>query len=94
MVIGLQEVEIRFVLVGGLAATAHGASRVTDDLDICYDRERDNLDRLSALLASWDAYPRDMEPGAALLHGCQDAEERVDPYVAHAARLYRPAGPC
>ena len=63
MVVGLQEAGVRFVLVGGLAATAHGASRVTDDLDICYDRERDNLEQLATLLASWNAYPREMEPG-------------------------------
>ena len=49
---------VRFILVGGVAARAHGSSRVTDDLDICYARDRENLERLAAALAGLTPYPR------------------------------------
>lgn len=55
---------IRFVVIGGVAAAVHGSSRVTNDLDICYDAgDRGNVDGLAKLLAKWDAYPRGVEKG-------------------------------
>ncbi|HYH80617.1 MAG TPA: nucleotidyltransferase [Longimicrobium sp.] len=54
---------IRFVLIGGLAAIAHGSAYNTNDLDICYDVADDNLAKLLDLLTSWDAYPRGWEAG-------------------------------
>jgi hypothetical protein len=38
--------EVRFVLVGGVAATLHGSARLTQDVDIVYARDADNLKRL------------------------------------------------
>jgi predicted nucleotidyltransferase len=55
--------EIRFVLVGGFAALAHGSSYLTNDLDVCYDPAEENLLRLLELLSAWEAYPRGWEPG-------------------------------
>jgi len=55
--------EIRFVLVGGLAAIAHGSAYNTDDLDVCYDTAEDNVHRLLDLLREWGAYPRGWDPG-------------------------------
>jgi predicted nucleotidyltransferase len=55
--------QIRFVLVGGVAATVHGSARFTNDIDICYDTAIDNVDRLIVLLAEWQAYLRGVEPG-------------------------------
>ena len=55
--------DIRFVLVGGVAATIHGSARFTNDLDICYDTAPDNVDRLVAILTEWQAYLRGVEPG-------------------------------
>lgn len=54
---------IRFVLIGGVAATVHGSARFTNDLDICYDVAPDNIERLVTLLAEWNAYLRGVEPG-------------------------------
>jgi hypothetical protein len=42
--------EIRFIVVGGLAAQAHGSPSLTGDLDICYARDGENLARLAATL--------------------------------------------
>ena len=63
MLRGLQSASIRFVVVGGLAATAHGSRRVTDDVDICYDTGDTNVERLASLLVKWKAYPRGIEEG-------------------------------
>lgn len=63
MLRGLNRKKVRFVVVGGVAAAAHGSSRVTNDLDICYDAvSKENLVALATLLAAWKAYPRGVEP--------------------------------
>ncbi len=54
---------IRFVLVGGVAATIHGSARFTNDIDVCYDTAPDNVDRLVELLTEWNAYLRGVEAG-------------------------------
>jgi hypothetical protein len=38
-------------MIGGLALVLRGGSRVTEDLDICYARDGENLDRLASGLA-------------------------------------------
>lgn len=63
MLQGLTSAGVRFVVVGGVAAAAHGSALVTNDLDICYDTAPDNVARLAALLAEWAAYPRGVERG-------------------------------
>jgi predicted nucleotidyltransferase len=61
---GLIKKQVRFVVVGGVAAAAHGSSRVTNDLDICYDAEAAaNIRALASVLAGWKAYPRGIEAG-------------------------------
>ncbi len=42
--------EVRFIVVGGLAAQAHGSPSLTGDLDICYGRDAENLARLAVAL--------------------------------------------
>jgi hypothetical protein len=37
---------VRFVVIGGVALVARGGARLTNDLDIVYDRAADNLERL------------------------------------------------
>ncbi len=54
---------VRWVLIGGLAAITHGAPLVTQDVDICYARDDENLARLSAALRQAHAELRDVEPG-------------------------------
>ena len=60
---GLTRERISFVVVGGVAAAAHGATRLTNDIDICYDTEEKNLRALAKLLERWRAYPRGVETG-------------------------------
>ena len=63
MLQGLSTAGVRLVVVGGVAAAAHGSAHVTNDLDICYDEAPDNLARLATLLAQWEPYPRGVEQG-------------------------------
>jgi predicted nucleotidyltransferase len=61
---GLTESKIAFVVVGGVAAAAHGATRLTNDIDVCYDAtDPDNVNGLGKLLHRWKAYPRGVESG-------------------------------
>lgn len=41
---------VRFVLIGGIGARLHGSPSVTNDLDICYARDDENLQRLATAL--------------------------------------------
>lgn len=54
---------VRFVVIGGIAGTLHGSTTITYDLDICYDRERPNLEMLAAALRELGAYLRGADPG-------------------------------
>jgi hypothetical protein len=55
--------ELRFIIIGGIAATAHGAARATYDIDIVYARDPENIKRLVATLAPHQPYLRGAPPG-------------------------------
>ena len=59
----LVEGGVEFIVVGGAAATAHGAARLTLDLDVVYRRSRENMERLAGVLAPHNPYLRGMPPG-------------------------------
>jgi hypothetical protein len=46
---------VRFVVIGGIAVSAHGHVRATEDLDIVPAPDADNLDRLGNALVGLDA---------------------------------------
>lgn len=50
--------EVDYLLVGGLAASAHGAQRITYDFDALADHRDENLDRLAAALTELGAFYR------------------------------------
>ena len=52
----LVEHGVEFVVIGAVAAVARGASQDTRDLDLCYERSRQNLERLAAALGPF--HPR------------------------------------
>ena len=55
--------QVDFVLVGGVAAAAHGSPRSTQDLDIVYGRGLENLRRIVNTLAPHHPYLRGAPPG-------------------------------
>src|SRR3989442_8511774 len=46
---------VDFVVLGGIAVVMHGHVRATLDLDVCYARTSDNLERLARALAPLEA---------------------------------------
>jgi hypothetical protein len=54
---------VDFIVVGGVAAIAHGSPRLTNDLDIVYGRSSDNIERLATALSSLCPYLRGAPPG-------------------------------
>jgi predicted nucleotidyltransferase len=58
MLRALSDGGVHFVVIGGLAAQAHGSSSLTGDLDICYQRSPENLQRLATVLAQLGAFRR------------------------------------
>ena len=51
LVQALQEAEVDFVVVGSMAMSAHGSAHATQNLELCYRRAPDNLERLVQALA-------------------------------------------
>ncbi len=46
---------VRYVLIGGFAVIVQGYERFTSDLDLCYERSRENVRRLVAVLRELQA---------------------------------------
>jgi hypothetical protein len=66
--------EVECVTIGGIAIQAHGAQRITRDLDVAIAASKDNLDRLAAALTEVDARilsPRSVPSAAMLASGDQ-----------------------
>jgi hypothetical protein len=59
----LTQAGVEFIVIGGAAATAHGAVRLTLDLDIVYARSTANLERLATALGPLQPYLRGAPPG-------------------------------
>ena len=59
----LERAGVEYILVGGLAATAHGSARATYDMDIVYARTPENIRRLVRALAAHQPYLRGAPPG-------------------------------
>jgi hypothetical protein len=57
----LQRHGVHFVVIGGLAGRLWGSPTMTNDVDICYDREPANLRRLAAALVELHARLRGVD---------------------------------
>ncbi len=54
---------IRLIVIGGIAAIAHGNARATYDVDVVYSRDPENLKRLVRILSPHQPYLRGAPPG-------------------------------
>lgn len=54
----LHKAGVDYIIIGGVAATVHGSSRLTQDVDICYARTDGNLGRLVRALRPLKPYLR------------------------------------
>ena len=59
----LGEHSVECVIVGGVAATLYGSTILTNDLDVCYARSAENLERLATALRSVNANLRGAPAG-------------------------------
>ena len=58
----LSDAAVEIIIVGGLAATVHGSSRLTQDVDVVYARSDANLARLADALRPYRPYLRGAPP--------------------------------
>ena len=54
----LKDEGVSFIIIGGVAATFHGSARLTNDLDVVYERSPENIERLAKALAPLNPYLR------------------------------------
>jgi predicted nucleotidyltransferase len=59
----LAQNNVRFLIIGGVAANLHGSARATFDLDLVYARQRSNLANLVSALAPYRPYLRGAPAG-------------------------------
>src|SRR5262245_27060434 len=59
----LTQYDVAFIIIGGAAAVLHGSSRLTQDLDIVYQRSPENIGRLAGALRQQSPYLRGAPPG-------------------------------
>ena len=71
-----EDAGVESIVVGGLAATVHGAARLTQDVDFVYSREPRNIERLVEALRPHSPYLRGVPEGlpfewsaATIAHG-------------------------
>jgi hypothetical protein len=57
----LSDAGVDFVVIGGFAARLHGSPTLTVDLDVCYRREPENLERIAAVLVAAGARLRGVD---------------------------------
>ena len=63
----LAKAKVRFVLIGGVAARVHGSPSLTRDVDVCYARDADNVERLAKVLQALHARLRGVDDDVPLL---------------------------
>jgi predicted nucleotidyltransferase len=55
--------QVRFIIIGGVAATVHGSARHTRDIDLVYARDDENVGRLVSAIAPYAPYLRGAPAG-------------------------------
>jgi predicted nucleotidyltransferase len=68
----LERHDVRYVLIGGFAANAHGVRRTTRDVDVIVERTAANLERLAAAA-------RELEVGSPVMDSKMQELDPLDP---------------
>jgi hypothetical protein len=63
----LQRHDVEYLVIGGLAGRLWGSPTMTNDVDICYDREFENLVRLAGALRELDSRLRGVDDDVPFL---------------------------
>ena len=63
-IVTLASNDVEFVVIGGVALGLHSAAYITYDIDICYSRKRENLEKIANALRSLNprlrGFPKDL----------------------------------
>lgn len=59
----LSDARVRYIVIGGVAGRILGSPLLTQDLDVCYARDRPNLEALAGMLVRVNARLRGVDPG-------------------------------
>lgn len=54
---------VRFIIIGGQATVLQGSAYITADIDICYARDKENLENIVKALTPFHPYLRGVEKG-------------------------------
>ena len=59
----LVDQQVRFIIIGGVAATVHGSARHTRDIDVVYARDDENVRRIVTAIGPYTPYLRGAPAG-------------------------------
>ncbi|MEK7830840.1 MAG: hypothetical protein AAB401_07130 [Acidobacteriota bacterium] len=70
--------QVDFIIIGGVAVVMHGADYFTHDLDVCYSRIPENLEKLAAALKSVNARLRGVPAGLPFILDAQTLKQGLN----------------
>lgn len=62
-ILSLAANNVDYVIVGGVAVSLHSSGYITQDLDFCYSRTKENIRRLFIALLPFEPNPRNWQKG-------------------------------
>ncbi|MDI6736320.1 MAG: nucleotidyltransferase [bacterium] len=65
---------VRFIIIGGQAAVLQGSAYITADIDICYARDKENLENIVKALIPFHPYLRGVEKGLPFIFDTKTLE--------------------
>ncbi|MGH9800575.1 MAG: nucleotidyltransferase [Blastocatellia bacterium] len=70
--------QVDFIIIGGVAVVMHGADYFTHDLDVCYSRTPENLEKLATALKSVNARLRGVPAGLPFILDAQTLKQGLN----------------
>lgn len=78
LIVALCSANVKFIIIGGIAATVHGLARITIDLDVIYQRTPENFDAITSALKPLNPYLRDVPEGLPFVFDCETLARGVN----------------
>ncbi|MEJ5250268.1 MAG: nucleotidyltransferase [Chthonomonadetes bacterium] len=83
----LAEHNVEYILIGGMAGVLHGSARLTQDMDILYQRTPQNIQRLVDALAPYRPYLRDAPEGLPFIWDARTVQRGLN-FTLHTTEGY------
>jgi hypothetical protein len=78
---------VKFIIIGGVAAVVHGSARATFDLDVVYSRNSDNIIHLVQTLKPYSPYLRDAPGGLPFVFDRETVQMPSSPFYSFTLNL-------